>query len=66
MNFQLFQEESGILVYENRITSSYEVALGPNGAITRDSSFQYVLFVLFRLFFFLFKTMIDSIIRKMN
>lgn len=48
------------------MTSSYEVAFGPRGAITRDSSFEYVFLVCFVYFFFLFKTMIDSIIRKMN
>ncbi|XP_077452426.1 zona pellucida sperm-binding protein 4-like [Stigmatopora argus] len=33
-------EESGMIIYENRMTSSYEVAMGPLGAITRDSSFD--------------------------
>ncbi|CAG5958140.1 unnamed protein product [Menidia menidia] len=36
-------EEPGVLIYENRMSSSYEVAVGPYGAITRDS--QYELFV---------------------
>ncbi|MEQ2277574.1 hypothetical protein XENORESO_004624 [Xenotaenia resolanae] len=36
-------EEPGVIVYENRMSSSYEVAVGPYGAITRDS--QYELFV---------------------
>nr|XP_061812812.1 zona pellucida sperm-binding protein 4-like [Nerophis lumbriciformis] len=33
-------EEPGMIIYENRMTSSYEVAMGPLGAITRDSSFD--------------------------
>ncbi|KAF4107689.1 zona pellucida sperm-binding protein 4-like [Onychostoma macrolepis] len=33
-------EDSGSLVYENRMTSSYEVGIGPFGAITRDSHFE--------------------------
>ncbi|KAM9854746.1 zona pellucida sperm-binding protein 4-like [Aulostomus maculatus] len=33
-------EEPGILIYENRMSSSYEVLLGPNGRITRDSSYE--------------------------
>lgn len=36
------ENESGVLTYENRISSSYEVAVGPYGAITRDSQFEYV------------------------
>ncbi|KAM4734649.1 zona pellucida sperm-binding protein 4-like [Anableps anableps] len=36
-------EEPGVVVCENRMSSSYEVAVGPSGAITRDS--QYELFV---------------------
>ncbi|XP_035380288.1 zona pellucida sperm-binding protein 4-like [Electrophorus electricus] len=33
--------EDGYLVYENAITSTYEVGIGPLGAITRDSQFEY-------------------------
>ncbi|CAJ1056895.1 zona pellucida sperm-binding protein 4-like [Xyrichtys novacula] len=33
-------EEPGVLVYENRMSSSYEVAIGPAGAITRDSHYE--------------------------
>ncbi|XP_077423970.1 zona pellucida sperm-binding protein 4-like [Vanacampus margaritifer] len=33
-------EEPGMIIYENRMTSSYEVAMGPMGAITRDSSYD--------------------------
>uniref|UniRef100_A0A3Q2YS75 Zona pellucida sperm-binding protein 4 n=1 Tax=Hippocampus comes TaxID=109280 RepID=A0A3Q2YS75_HIPCM len=33
-------EEPGMIIYENRMTSSYEVAMGPLGATTRDSSFD--------------------------
>ncbi|RVE71976.1 hypothetical protein OJAV_G00057330 [Oryzias javanicus] len=36
----LVTEEPGVIVYENRMTSSYEVGVGPLGAITRDSSFE--------------------------
>ncbi len=34
------QEDSGDVVYENRMTSSYEVGIGPFGSITRDSHFE--------------------------
>ncbi|KTF88235.1 hypothetical protein cypCar_00041959 [Cyprinus carpio] len=34
-------EDSGYVVYENRMTSSYEVGIGPYGSITRDSHFEY-------------------------
>uniref|UniRef100_A0A4W5RK33 Zona pellucida sperm-binding protein 4 n=1 Tax=Hucho hucho TaxID=62062 RepID=A0A4W5RK33_9TELE len=34
------QEENGYLVYENRMASSYEVGIVPQGAITRDSQFE--------------------------
>ncbi|CAM4686265.1 unnamed protein product [Leuciscus chuanchicus] len=34
------QEDSGYVVYENRMTSSYEVGIGPLGSITRDSHFE--------------------------
>ncbi|XP_067274458.1 zona pellucida sperm-binding protein 4-like isoform X2 [Pseudorasbora parva] len=33
-------EEGGYVVYENRMTSSYEVGVGPLGSITRDSHFE--------------------------
>jgi len=39
----VLQEEPGVIIYENRMSSSYEVALGPLGAITRDSQYEYVL-----------------------
>uniref|UniRef100_A0A4W5RKC0 Zona pellucida sperm-binding protein 4 n=1 Tax=Hucho hucho TaxID=62062 RepID=A0A4W5RKC0_9TELE len=34
------KEENGYLVYENRMASSYEVGIVPQGAITRDSQFE--------------------------
>ncbi|XP_068168224.1 zona pellucida sperm-binding protein 4-like [Antennarius striatus] len=33
-------EEPGVIIYENRMSSSYEVAIAEKGAITRDSSFE--------------------------
>ncbi|XP_017160652.1 zona pellucida sperm-binding protein 1-like [Poecilia reticulata] len=33
-------EEPGVIIYENSMTSSYEVGVGPLGAITRDSSYE--------------------------
>ncbi|XP_047451816.1 zona pellucida sperm-binding protein 4-like [Mugil cephalus] len=33
-------EEPGVIVYENRMTSSYEVLVGPYGPITRDSHYD--------------------------
>ncbi|XP_049928423.1 uncharacterized protein LOC126407500 isoform X31 [Epinephelus moara] len=33
-------EEPGVIIYENRMVSSYEVGVGPLGAITRDSHFE--------------------------
>ncbi|XP_048063868.1 zona pellucida sperm-binding protein 4-like [Megalobrama amblycephala] len=33
-------EDSGYVVYENRMTSSYEVGIGQLGSITRDSHFE--------------------------
>ncbi|XP_067282886.1 zona pellucida sperm-binding protein 4-like isoform X1 [Pseudorasbora parva] len=33
-------EDSGYVVYENRMTSSYEVGVGPLGSVTRDSHFE--------------------------
>ncbi|XP_041650623.1 zona pellucida sperm-binding protein 4-like [Cheilinus undulatus] len=34
-------EEPGVIIYENRMSSSYDVGVGPLGAITRDSYFEY-------------------------
>uniref|UniRef100_A0A3P9JYB9 Zona pellucida sperm-binding protein 4 n=1 Tax=Oryzias latipes TaxID=8090 RepID=A0A3P9JYB9_ORYLA len=36
----IMRDEPGVLVYENRMSSFYEVAIGPRGAITRDSHFE--------------------------
>ncbi len=36
----IFQEENGFVVYENMISSAYEVGLGPRGSITRDRSYE--------------------------
>ncbi|XP_071781162.1 zona pellucida sperm-binding protein 4-like [Centroberyx gerrardi] len=33
-------EENGYVVYENHMSSSYEVGIGPRGSITRDSHFE--------------------------
>ncbi|CAK6968985.1 zona pellucida sperm-binding protein 4-like [Scomber scombrus] len=33
-------EEPGVIIYENRMSSFYEVAVGPHGAITRDSHYE--------------------------
>ncbi|XP_059367353.1 zona pellucida sperm-binding protein 4-like [Carassius carassius] len=33
-------EDNGYVVYENQMTSSYEVGVGPLGSITRDSHFE--------------------------
>ncbi|XP_059190586.1 zona pellucida sperm-binding protein 4-like [Centropristis striata] len=38
----VMMEEPGVIIYENRMASSYEVAIGPYGSITRDSSFELV------------------------
>ncbi|ROL29796.1 Zona pellucida sperm-binding protein 4 [Anabarilius grahami] len=35
-------EDIGYVVYENRMTSSYEVGIGPLGSITRDSHFEFL------------------------
>ncbi|XP_059417563.1 zona pellucida sperm-binding protein 4-like isoform X1 [Carassius carassius] len=35
-------EDGGYVVYENRMTSSYEVGIGPYGSITRDSHFEFL------------------------
>ncbi|KAI4825872.1 hypothetical protein KUCAC02_021536 [Chaenocephalus aceratus] len=39
----VMMEEPGVIIYENRMSSFYEVALGPNGAITRDSQYELLL-----------------------
>ncbi|XP_041794129.1 zona pellucida sperm-binding protein 1-like [Chelmon rostratus] len=36
----IVMEEPGVIIYENSMSSSYEVAVGPLGAITRDSSYE--------------------------
>lgn len=38
-----YTEENNVLTYENRMSSSYEVAVGPFGAITRDSQFDLLI-----------------------
>ncbi|XP_078112938.1 zona pellucida sperm-binding protein 4-like [Sander vitreus] len=38
----VMMEEPGVIIYQNRMSSSFEVAIGQNGAITRDSSFQLI------------------------
>ncbi|XP_068197057.1 zona pellucida sperm-binding protein 4-like [Antennarius striatus] len=35
-----FKEEDAYVVYENHLSSSYEVGIGPRGSITRDSHFE--------------------------
>lgn len=39
-NAASLQEEEGYVVYENHMSSSYEVGIGPRGSITRDSHFE--------------------------
>ncbi|XP_029970120.1 zona pellucida sperm-binding protein 4-like [Salarias fasciatus] len=34
------EDEAGYVVYENHMSSSYEVGIGPRGSITRDSHFE--------------------------
>ncbi|XP_016365919.1 zona pellucida sperm-binding protein 4-like [Sinocyclocheilus rhinocerous] len=34
------KEESGFVIYENMMSSAYEVGVGPRGSITRDSSYE--------------------------
>ncbi|XP_028284206.1 zona pellucida sperm-binding protein 4-like [Parambassis ranga] len=34
------KEEEGYVIYENHMSSSYEVGIGPRGSITRDSHFE--------------------------
>nr|ALT10050.1 zona pellucida protein ZPB [Eleginops maclovinus] len=36
----ILKEEEGYVVYENHMSSSYEVGIGPRGSITRDSHFE--------------------------
>eukprot|EP00064_Thunnus_orientalis_P012611 superscaffoldBa00001954_g12646 len=36
----VIMEEPGVIIYENRMSSSYEVGVGPLGAITRDSYYE--------------------------
>nr|UTU47124.1 zona pellucida protein 2c [Sebastes schlegelii] len=36
----VMMEESGVIIYENRMNSLYEVAIGPYGSITRDSHYE--------------------------
>ncbi|KAL3046635.1 hypothetical protein OYC64_004592 [Pagothenia borchgrevinki] len=36
----VMMEEPGVIIYENRMSSFYEVSFGPNGAITRDSQYE--------------------------
>ncbi|XP_058501446.1 zona pellucida sperm-binding protein 4-like [Solea solea] len=36
----VIMEEPGVIVYENRMSSSFEVAIASKGAITRDSSYE--------------------------
>ncbi|KAJ4937601.1 hypothetical protein JOQ06_002234 [Pogonophryne albipinna] len=35
-------EESGVIIYENRMSSSFEVGVGDRGVITRDSHFEFL------------------------
>ncbi|KAG7217425.1 hypothetical protein INR49_021592 [Caranx melampygus] len=35
-------EEPGVLIYENRMSSSFEVGVGAYGTVTRDSSYELV------------------------
>lgn len=34
------REEAGVLVYSNKVSSSYNVLTGPGGSITRDTNFE--------------------------
>jgi len=38
--FYFLQEENGFIIYENIMSSSYEVGIGPRGSISRDSYFE--------------------------
>ncbi|KAJ4937599.1 hypothetical protein JOQ06_002232, partial [Pogonophryne albipinna] len=35
-------EEPGVIIYENRMSSSFEVGVGDRGAITRDSHYEFL------------------------
>ncbi|XP_068458566.1 zona pellucida sperm-binding protein 4-like [Clinocottus analis] len=35
-------EEPGVIIYENKMFSSYDVETGPHGAITRDSHYELI------------------------
>ncbi|XP_045892779.1 vegetative cell wall protein gp1-like [Micropterus dolomieu] len=35
-------EEPGVIIYQNRMSSSYEVGVGPLGSITRDSHYDLI------------------------
>ncbi|XP_063733244.1 zona pellucida sperm-binding protein 4-like [Eleginops maclovinus] len=35
-------EEPGVIIYENRMSCSFEVGVGDRGAITRDSHYEYI------------------------
>ncbi|XP_054631540.1 zona pellucida sperm-binding protein 4-like isoform X2 [Dunckerocampus dactyliophorus] len=39
----VIMEEDGVVIYENRMSSTYEVTTGLYGAITRDSQYQVLL-----------------------
>ncbi|XP_067314401.1 zona pellucida glycoprotein 2, like 2 [Pseudorasbora parva] len=34
------KEENGFIIYENMMSSAYEVGIGPRGSITRDSAYE--------------------------
>ncbi|XP_062379331.1 zona pellucida sperm-binding protein 4-like [Sardina pilchardus] len=36
----LMREDKGVVIYENQMTSSFEVGIGPRGSITRDSFYE--------------------------
>uniref|UniRef100_A0A3B4UZN0 Zona pellucida sperm-binding protein 4 n=1 Tax=Seriola dumerili TaxID=41447 RepID=A0A3B4UZN0_SERDU len=38
----VIMEEPGVIIYENRMSSSYEVGVGDRGAVTRDSYYEYI------------------------
>ncbi|KAL6106889.1 zp4 [Pungitius sinensis] len=38
----VLKEEPGVIIYENRMSSLYEVAAGPYGMITRDSQYELI------------------------
>uniref|UniRef100_A0A3P8XUF9 Zona pellucida sperm-binding protein 4 n=1 Tax=Esox lucius TaxID=8010 RepID=A0A3P8XUF9_ESOLU len=54
------KEESGYVVYENRMVSSFEVVMGPQGSITRDSHFE----LLFQCKYS--ATTVEAVVVKMN